>query len=218
MANQLNSGGLDTLKLDETLLVHIQKGANDSYQLLFVENIDRGMINKTETETTESVVNVLSDLNYSDDRFRRGGKNHVYVKSTPQDIEKRLNIPGLDIENADFSTIQTKNGKTKQALILNVLNPVNMDKDSAFYEQRFRIVLREDTTPDSWQLNNNDFKVNPSTSEALMKDGKHIYSHHMVTYAKGDGFKDYHQLVQHDRVDVAATVVNSLEEVGELGY
>jgi len=206
MANQLNSGSLDTLKLDETLLVHIQKSANDSYQALFVEKIDRSIISGTSvTETTDRPVNVLADLNYSDDRFRRGGNNHVYVKATAKDLEAKLQIAGLDIENADFTPIMTKGGKTKQALTLNILNPVNVENGC-----RFRVVLSEDTTPDTWQANNNDFKVNPSTGEALMKDGKHIYSHHYITYAKGDGYKDYHTLVQHDRVNVA--VEQSLAE------
>lgn len=214
MANQLNSGNLNTLKLDETLLVRVQKTANDSYQALFVENIDRSVINKTESDNTETIANALAELNYSNDKFRRGGKNHVYITATAKDLERVLQIPELDIENSDFGPITTKSGKTKYALDLNILNPMNMDTESKFYQQRFRVRLVEDTTPDAWQANNDDFKVNPSTGEALMKDGKHIYTHHTITFSKGDGFKDYHQLVQHDKVATFVDAEDVMQEAG----
>ena len=41
MANQLNSGRLDTLNIDQTLLLQVQEAANDTYQAVFIEKIDR---------------------------------------------------------------------------------------------------------------------------------------------------------------------------------
>ena len=53
MANQINSGSLSTLKLDQTLLSHVQKAANDSYQACFIERIDRNGAPKAEANNDE---------------------------------------------------------------------------------------------------------------------------------------------------------------------
>ena len=62
MANQTNSGSLDTLKIDQTLLLSLQKASNDSYQAVFVERIDRNGSSKVTTTEDNDEIDALATM------------------------------------------------------------------------------------------------------------------------------------------------------------
>ena len=64
MANQLNTGSIQTLTKGNTLLVNAQQVANGKVQLEFAEII----------KSSTTGVNVLAMLNKSDDRFSSGAR------------------------------------------------------------------------------------------------------------------------------------------------
>ncbi len=182
MANQLNSGSLDTLKVDEVLLTHVEKTANGGFKAEFVQNINRS------GDTSDDV---LAMMNASDPRFKRGSKTYNWTKSTLADLETLLNIPGLDIENSDFVTITSKTGKVREVTYLNILNP-------EYNGQKVRVQITETTEATDWQRDNDTgYKVNPATSEVLTKDGKNIYRNTKLVLHEPN-----HTYVQHDRVEV----------------
>ena len=121
---------------------------------------------------------------------------YVYANAQLSDLEKVLGIDGLDIENMDFAAETTKSGKVINCATLNILNPVNV-----LNGKTFKVQINEDIKPlDKWQADNDAYKVNPATGEALMKDGQHIYSKNSLTYE--DSVQ--HAFVAHDTAPVAA--------------
>tara|TARA_R100000541_G_scaffold41593_1_gene49027 strand:+ start:1844 stop:2437 length:594 start_codon:yes stop_codon:yes gene_type:complete len=195
MANQLNSGSLDTLKVDEVLLTHVEKTANGGFRAEFVQNINRG------GDTTDDV---LAMMNASDPRFKRGSKTYNWTKSTITDLETLLNVPGLDIENSEFVAITSKTGKVREVTYLNILNP-------EYNGQKVSVQITETTEATDWQRDNDTgYKVNPATSEVLTKDGKNIYRNTKLVLGEPT-----HTYVQHDRVEVkieeAMTATASME-------
>jgi len=209
MANQINSGSLSTLKLDQTLLSHVQKAANDSYQACFIERIDRNNTPTTESDSDE--IDALSVLNYGDERFQQGSRTYVYKRITPESIElmqiKNADGTAFNLDAATFSAKTTKAGKVVQACDLNVLNPVVSATDHPNVGMRFRIKLVETHEPSQWQADNNGHKINPSTKEALTVTDpatgeiKKIYSAHNVVLSTAN---PKHMLIAHDRVTVNA--------------
>jgi hypothetical protein len=182
MANQLNSGSLDTLKVDDVILTHVEKTASGGYRAEFVEHINRGGTGSDD---------VLAMMNASDPRFQRGSKTYTWVPATITDVETLLNIDGLDIENMEFVSITSKSGKVRQVVPLNILNP-------EFNGKRLRVEITETTTPTDWQkANDTGYKVNPATGETLEKDGQKIYRNTRMTINE-----PVHTFIQHDRVEV----------------
>ena len=211
MANLLNSGSLDTLNIDQTLLLQVQQTANDTYQAVFIEKIQRSNVATDDDDSGE--IDALASMNYGDDRFQRGSKTYVYTKVTAEGLEKLLNIDNLDIENSTFVSQTTKAGKVIQVLKLNILNPINMDAEHPGYKMRWRVKIVEDTNPTEWQAANNAGKINPSTGEVLSKDGKAIYTHNRVVYSHSPA---KHTLVEHDRVTTEVESFESAESTEEV--
>lgn len=217
MANQLNSGSLNTLKLDQTLLSHVQKAANDSYQACFIERIDRNTAPPT-NESDNDEIDALSILNYGDDRFQQGSKTYVYKRITPESIEllsiKNADGTAFNLDAAIFSAKTTKAGKVVQACDLNILNPVVSATDHPNVGMRFRVKLVETHEPTQWQADNNGHKINPSTKEdltvtdAATGEIKKIYSAHNVVLSTAN---PKHMLIAHDKVTVTAEA-----KVGEM--
>lgn len=182
MANQLNSGSLSTLNVDDVLLTHVEKSANGGFRAEFVQNINRG------GDTSDDV---LAMMNASDPRFQRGSKTYTWTRATLSDLETLLAIPGLDIENSDFVTITSKSGKVREVTNLNILNP-------EFNGKKLSVQITETTEPTDWQkANDTGYKVNPATSEVLTKDGKNIYRNTKMVLGQAE-----HTFIQHDRVEV----------------
>jgi hypothetical protein len=182
MANQLNSGSLDTLKLGDVLLTHIERTANGSYKAEFVQHINRG------GDTSDDV---LAMMNASDPRFQRGSKTYNWTPTTLQDIETLLAIPSLDLENSNYVAVTTKGGKVRDVVQLNILNPL-------YNGHKVSVQITETTIPTDWQkANDTGFKVNPATSEVLTKDGMNIYRNTKMVLGEAN-----HTFIQHDRVEV----------------
>jgi hypothetical protein len=182
MANQLNSGSLSTLNVDDVLLTHVEKSANGGFRAEFVQNINRG------GDTSDDV---LAMMNASDPRFQRGSKTYTWTRATLSDLETLLAIPGLDIENSDFVTITSKSGKVREVTNLNILNP-------EFNGKKLSVQITETTEPTDWQkANDTGYKVNPATSEVLTKDGKNIYRNTKMVLGQAE-----HNFIQNDRVEV----------------
>lgn len=215
MANQLNSGSLNTLKLDQTLLSHVQKAANDSYQACFIERIDRNGAPKAEANNDE--IDALSILNYGDARFQQGSVTYVYTRITPESLAlmdiKNADGTAFNLDAAEFSAKTTKAGKVVQACDLNILNPTIADANHQATGMRYRIKLVETHEPTQWQLDNSAHKINPSTKEELTVtdpatgEVKRIYSGHKMVLTTGN---PSHALIAHDKVAVTSTanVVN----------
>tara|TARA_R100001463_G_scaffold100807_1_gene155274 strand:+ start:739 stop:1404 length:666 start_codon:yes stop_codon:yes gene_type:complete len=209
MANLLNSGSLNTLKLDETLLSHVQKAANDSYQACFVERIDRNGTPPTDSDNDE--IDALSTLNYGDSRFQRGSVTYVYTRITPESIAlmniKNADGSNFDLDAAEFSAKTTKAGKVVQACDLNILNPTIQESTHPAMGMRYRVKLVETHEPTQWQLDNSAHKINPSTKEELTVtdpatgEVKKIYSGHKMVFATAN---PKHMLIAHDRVAVTS--------------
>ena len=183
MANQLNSGSLDTLKLDDVLLTHIERTANGGYKAEFVQHISRN--NGTEGD------DVLAMMNASDPRFQRGSKTYNWTPTTLQDIETLLAIPSLDLENSNYVAVTTKGGKVRDVVQLNILNP-------EYNGHKVSVQITETTEATDWQkANDTGFKVNPATSEVLTKDGMNIYRNTKMVLGEAN-----HTFIQHDKVEV----------------
>ena len=197
MANQLNSGSLDTLNVGDVLMRHVQTTSTGGYQVCVIENINRSGSSASNS--------ALTDLNYSNSRFQRGSRTYVYTTCELSDLEKILGIDGLDIENMEFKSETTKSGKVISCVHLNVLNPVNMLNNKAF-----KVQINEDVKPhDEWQKKNDTYKVNPATGEALMKGENNIYAKNTLTYEDSRE----HVMVAHDRDEVAVEDFESAEEI-----
>tara|TARA_R110000822_G_scaffold78049_9_gene187081 strand:- start:315 stop:1013 length:699 start_codon:yes stop_codon:yes gene_type:complete len=232
MANQTNSGSLDTLKIDQTLLLSLQKASNDSYQAVFVERIDRNGSSKVTTTEDNDEIDALATMNYGDSRFQQGSTTYKYGRMTAESIEllKIKNSDGtdFDLDAAEFTAMTQKSGKVVQSCSLNILNPSVQEPSHPAYNMRYRVKLVETHVPNEWQLENDKHKINPSTGETLTKAvadeetgeivAHKIYDAHRMVFTNNSV---KHNLIQHDRVNVAATskaAVNSFEKVGELGY
>ena len=127
MANQLNSGSLDTLKPNETLLLQARKVANGKIQLEVAEQI----------QVSDSPMNVLGMLNKSDDRFKSNARR-TWITAEPTDATELFDINfGTD---AEWYMGTSKSGAQVELLDLNVLNPVIND-------MRCRILVTETIEP-----------------------------------------------------------------------
>ena len=206
MANVINSGSLSTLKINDTLLLGVQKTqVEGKYQAIFVEKLIR-----PNALVEDDVVN---DMNVGDDRFgSTGSLTYIYNGCTAGFFKTTLGMD-VDIENADFTDVTTKSGKVKSQLTLNILNPVNLAEDSPSNGKRLRVKLVETITPKQNTVDNNKPKINPSTGEILHKDGMPIYSEHRMIYSSEVGSLDSHILVAHNKVTATSDVTKKAKEV-----
>ena len=145
MANQLNTGSIQTLTKGDTLLVNAQQVANGKVQLEFAEII----------KSSTTGVNVLAMLNKSDDRFSSGARR-AWVTVEPVDAEELLGI------NLGASQNWYTNDKGREQLDLNVLNPV-------MHDARMRVLITETTEPTEYQAENYE-----TQAKRRGKDGPHI--------------------------------------------
>ena len=224
MANQINSGSLDTLKIDDTLLVHVQQAANNSYQALFIERIDRNNRPTTETETDNDEIDALSTLNYGDSRFQQGSVNYKYTGVTNESLAllkiKNADGTAFDLDTAEFNAMTQKNGKVVQCTMLNIINPTIQEESHVAHNMRYRLKLVETHVPTTWQLENSKHKINPSTDEALTKNvvdtetgeviNMKIYSAHKMVFTNNPV---KHIFIKHDKVTAP---VKSFEKQPEL--
>ena len=145
MANQLNTGSIETLKKGDTLLTHARKVSGGKVQLEFAEII----------KSSTNGVNVLALLNKSDERFSSGARR-CWMSVEIVDAEEQLNIKlGNDQE-------WYTNDKGHEVLDLYVLNPI-------MYDTRMRVLITETIEPDEYQADNWE-----TQAKRRGKDGPHI--------------------------------------------
>ena len=119
MANQLNSGTLDTLNANETLLLQARKVANGKIQLEVAESV----------QVTDRPINVLGMLNKSDDRFKSNARR-TWITAEPTDATELFGVDfGLE---AEWYMGTSKAGASVELLDLNILNPTIKGAEGAF--------------------------------------------------------------------------------------
>ena len=181
MANQLNSGTLDTLKPNETLLLQARKVANGKIQLEVAESI----------QVSDRPMNVLGMLNKSDDRFKSNARR-TWVTAEPTDATELFSINfGAD---AEWYMGTSKSGAQVELLDLNVLNPVIND-------MRCRILVTETIEPTEWQAENveRSAKRKGAEGEFITHDSNYIFSNTTLVLTNEDT-KGMHTFLKPDSV------------------
>ena len=192
MANQLNTGSLDTLQKDQTLLVNARKVNGDKLQLEFAEIVkvnDRGE-------------NVLSILNKSDDRFSSNARR-AWVTAEPSDATDSFGVSF----GPDAAWYASEKG---EMLELNILNP--MIKDT-----RCRVLVSETTEATDWQQENlsKSAKRKGKEGEYITHNGDYIFSNTEVALTNKPT-TDMHIMLEPDSVNVKAPVA-SIENAFDSG-
>tara|TARA_R100000152_G_C6771471_1_gene198011 strand:+ start:1531 stop:2154 length:624 start_codon:yes stop_codon:yes gene_type:complete len=181
MANQLNSGTLDTLKPNETLLLQARKVANGKIQLEVAESI----------QVSDRPMNVLGMLNKSDDRFKSNARR-TWITAEPTDATELFGINfGAD---AEWYMGTSKSGAQVELLDLNVLNPVIND-------MRCRILVTETIEPTDWQAENVEraAKRRGAEGEFITHDSNYIFSNTTLVLTNEDT-KSMHTFLKPDSV------------------
>jgi len=181
MANQLNSGSLDTLKPNETLLLQARKVANGKIQLEVAEQV----------QVSDRPMNVLGMLNKSDDRFISNARR-TWVTAEPTDATELFGINfGAD---AEWYMGTSKSGAQVELLDLNVFNPVINDT-------RCRILVTETIDPTEWQAENVERAAKRRGAEGafITHDSNYIFSNTTLVLTNGDT-KEMHTFLKPDSV------------------
>lgn len=163
MANQINSGSLDTLKKGDTLLVNARKVNGGKIQLEFAEII----------KANSTGVNVLALLNKSDDRFTSGARR-CWMSVEVVDAEELLSI-NLGNDQAWYT-----NAKQQEILDLNVLNPM-------MHETRMRVLITESTEPTEYQQDNweTQAKRRGKDGDYITHNGDYIFTQSTIILTNG---------------------------------
>ena len=206
MANQLNSGSLDTLKSGQTLLQFIRKVDNGKFQLTLIDRVSTSTNDLVVGD--EEMVDGLAELNYGDDRFNNTSEYYAWPTVSAEGINRILG-GGFDINTQEFETYTTKSGAVAERVMTNVLNPVS-ESDGATSGKRMRVRLMESTIPTKWQSDNGGHKINPKTGDALTKDGKYIYRDNRCVFTNGHV---PHTKVQHDVAEVKVEEFETAEQM-----
>jgi len=182
MANQLNTGSLDTLKQGDTLLVDARQVNGGKVQLEFAEIIS--------TTSTNKGVNLLGLINKSDDRFSSNARR-AWMTGEPSDIGDAF---GIDL-GANAAWYASEKG---EMLELNVLNPIVQDL-------RCRVIVTETITPDEYQEANIEKKAKRKGKEGpfITHNGNYIFSNTDVQLTNADT-KEWHTFLEPDTVGANA--------------
>ena len=180
MANQINSGSIDTLNQNETLLTRILTTSTDKIQLEFVEQIQN-----PHAAGSNSGINLLYLANKSDVRFSRRGGQYAWLTGTPEDVLPLFGI--TDIKETDWVPDPKKEGRNM--IELNILNPEVMGQASPDGEPiRARVQVIESVEPNEWQAEdiNSRCKTRGKDGDPIMHQGKHIFVQRTVMPCAGD--------------------------------
>jgi len=160
MANTINSGSLQGLQVNQTLLVSARKVAGNKVQLEFAEIV----------RTQSNAVNPLSLFNKSDDRFSQGGARRAWLTAEPKDASVYLSI-----DVTDTNTNWTVDAMGREVLSLNILNPVaNIEGEQI----PLKVEVIETVTPSEYQAANLD-----TAAKRRGKDGAFITHKGMYIFA-----------------------------------
>tara|TARA_B110000858_G_scaffold5904_1_gene6595 strand:- start:1750 stop:2367 length:618 start_codon:yes stop_codon:yes gene_type:complete len=183
MANQLNSGTLDTLKANETLLLQARKVANGKIQLEVAESI----------QLSDRPQNVLGMLNKSDDRFKSNARR-TWITAEPTDASELFGVDfGLE---AEWYMGTSKSGSSVELLDLNILNPI-------INGTRCRIMITETIEPTEWQAENVERSAKRKGAEGafITHDSNYIFSNTTLVLTDGDT-KEMHTFLTPDSISM----------------
>tara|TARA_R110002012_G_scaffold23430_5_gene79538 strand:- start:1445 stop:2143 length:699 start_codon:yes stop_codon:yes gene_type:complete len=189
MANQLNSGSLDTLKVGQTLLTKVTKTSTNKVQIELAERIQN---TNSPSSLGDGFTNALGMLNASDGAFSAGKPRRHWAAVEPIDLEMMLNIDGLDLETGDYQieTVQTANGpKQVEVMYLNILNP-QVDVDPTTGEvmspERLRIRIVETVEGNEWDMAHPETKAKRrgKGGDYILHNGNYIFNKNQVLFSK----------------------------------
>tara|TARA_Y100000593_G_scaffold36740_1_gene71348 strand:+ start:1395 stop:1979 length:585 start_codon:yes stop_codon:yes gene_type:complete len=193
MANQLNTGSLESLQKGQTLLLEARKVSGGKIQLEFAEII----------KTNDRGENVLSILNKSDDRFSSNARRS-WSTAEPIDAEEAF---GVNF-GADAGWYASEKG---EMLELNILNPT-------INGNRCRVLVNETTEPNEWQAENIERSAKRKGKEGpfITHNGDYIFSNTEVVLNNGNT-DDLHVFLAPDSTTLQAAVTQSQAFDDEVG-
>lgn len=183
--NTLNSGSLQGLQMNQTLMVSARKVAGAKVQLEFAEILQK--------DSTQSA-NPLAIFNKSDERFSQTGKaRRAWMTVQPQDASSIL---GIDLsDNAAW----TVNALGQEVLMLNVLNPVAIVNGEAL---ALKVEVVETTTPTEYQLDNIETAAKRRGKDGAFctHKGNYIFANTRIAFNKAN-----HVMLEMDAVATVAS-------------
>ena len=187
MENTLNSGSLDTLNLNDTLLVSARRVSNGKISLEFAEII----------KSADRAVSALTLLNASDSRFS-GRPRRAWVTAEPSDAGKIFKMSFDD----DAAWEMTPRG---EMMDLNILNPTANG-------ERFRLQVNETTTGTQYQLDNIETaaKRRGKDGEFITHNGEYVFSNTEVVMNEPN-----HNYLDSDAQNIAK-VEETVDELAEI--
>ena len=176
MANQLNSGSLDTLKVGQTLLTKVFKTKREGMVQIEIAE-------KVSNPNSTSALGEGFTTFYS---FANGGTGKPRRFWNPIEaiyLEAMLDIENLDIENGEY-VLDPETGK--EYMDLNILNPtayINPQTGEAV-KLRMRGRVIETVEGKQYDIDNQRYKVNPSTKDPVLHDGNYIYNKNQILFVQ----------------------------------
>jgi len=183
MKNTINSGSLDMIQENQTLLLQARKVNGGKIQLEFAELI--------KTSTTSA--NPLGMFNKSDDRFNVGNKaRRAWLTAEAKDASAIL---GLDLTNTANWSID---GMGREVLELNVLNPIATVNGT---EHRLCVTIVETIEPTEWQAQNLQTAAKRKGKDGafITHKGMYIFANTRIVFDKAN-----HVLLEPDATVKAA--------------
>ena len=219
MANQLNSGSLDTLKVGQTLLTKITRTSTNKVQIEIAERIQNA---NSSSSLGGGFTNALSMMNASDSSFSAGKPRRHWAAVEPIDLEMMLNVEGLDLETGNYITeiVQTANGpKEVQVMHLNILNPeANIDPTTGeAIAKRMRLRIVETTEGSEWDVAHPETKAKRrgKGGDYILHNGNYIFNKNQVLFSDdlSDIAKVPHVFLSADVVSVTSKVEEQVEDL-----
>lgn len=170
MKNTINSGSLDMIQENQTILLSARKVNGGKIQLEFAELI----------KTSTASANPLSLFNKSDDRFNVGNKaRRAWLTAQASDASAIL---GLDLsDNGKWSV----DGMGREILELNVLNPIATINGT---DHKLCIEIVETIEPTEWQASNlqTSAKRRGKDGAFITHKGMYIFANTRIVFDKAN--------------------------------
>lgn len=161
MTNKINSGSLQGLQMNQTLLVSARKVAGNKLQLEFAEVV----------KTQSNAANPIALFNKSDDRFSQGnGARRAWLTAEAKDASQYLD---LDLTDSNPNWFVDQMGR--EILPLNIINPVASIAGEII---SLKVEVIETVTPSEWQSMNLE-----TSAKRKGKDGAFITHKGMYIFA-----------------------------------
>lgn len=170
MKNTINSGSLEMIQENQTILLSARKVNGGKIQLEFAELI----------KTTATSVNPLSLFNKSDERFSTGNKaRRAWLTAQASDASAIL---GIDLsDNGKWSV----DGMGREVLELNILNPVATINGT---EHKLCLEIVETIEPTEWQASNlqTSAKRRGKDGAFITHKGMYIFANTRIVFDKAN--------------------------------